>query len=214
MHQEAEKLIGKQGSEVGELRRTFDEYIKNQLQNSTPAAQPEPEEEEVDFFEDPDKAVKKAIETHPEIVQARKAAEEYKRATSISQLKEKHPDMVEILQNPAFVEWAQGTQYRKNLFHRADADYDFGAADELVSEFKDRHAAQQHTAQQTVQAEKAVRQQAVRQASTGSASGTNTGGSKKVYRRADIIKLMKNDPARYDALSDEILKAYAEGRVR
>ena len=36
----------------------------------------------------------------------------------------------------------------------------------------------------------------------------------KVYRRADIIKLMKTDPERYNALSDEILKAYAEGRVK
>jgi len=30
MHQEAEKLIGKQGSEVGELRRVVDDFIKTQ----------------------------------------------------------------------------------------------------------------------------------------------------------------------------------------
>ena len=36
----------------------------------------------------------------------------------------------------------------------------------------------------------------------------------KVYRRADIIKLMKNDPDRYQALADEIMAAYAEGRVK
>jgi len=30
MHQEAEKLIGKQGSEVGELRQVVDDFIKTQ----------------------------------------------------------------------------------------------------------------------------------------------------------------------------------------
>ena len=37
---------------------------------------------------------------------------------------------------------------------------------------------------------------------------------RKVYRRADIIKLMKNDPDRYQAMSEEIMAAYAEGRVK
>jgi hypothetical protein len=39
-------------------------------------------------------------------------------------------------------------------------------------------------------------------------------GSKRVYRRADLIRLKMTDPARYDALSDEIMQAYAEGRVK
>jgi hypothetical protein len=39
---------------------------------------------------------------------------------------------------------------------------------------------------------------------------------KVVVRRyiAGLIKLMKNDPDRYQALSDEIMAAYAEGRVK
>ena len=32
MHQEAEKLLGRQSSEVGELRKTVDSYIKTQLE--------------------------------------------------------------------------------------------------------------------------------------------------------------------------------------
>ena len=38
--------------------------------------------------------------------------------------------------------------------------------------------------------------------------------SKKVYRRSDLIRLKMTDPARYEALSDEIMAAYAEGRVK
>jgi hypothetical protein len=32
--------------------------------------------------------------------------------------------------------------------------------------------------------------------------------------RADLIRLKMQDPNRYDALSDEIMQAYQEGRVR
>jgi len=39
-------------------------------------------------------------------------------------------------------------------------------------------------------------------------------GSKKTYRRADIIDLMVRNPERYAALSDEIMAAYAQGRVK
>lgn len=207
MHQEAERLIGSQGSEVGELRKVVDTFITNQFQNQP---QPEPVEEEVDFFEDPAKAVNRAIETHPEVVQARQAAQEMKRATSVQQLQAKHPDMGTVLQNPSFVEWVKASPVRQELYQRADQGYDLNAADELISNFKERA----QVAQQAVQTETAARQQAVKQASTGSATGANTAGSKRVYRRADIIKLMKTDPDRYEALSPEIMQAYQEGRVR
>ena len=206
MHQEAERLIGSQGSEVGELRKVVDGYIHSQL-NNQPAAEPEPE---IDFFEDPKEAVNRAIETHPEIVQARQATQNMERTASVQQLQAKHPDMAQVLGDPNFMTWVQGSPMRKEMFQRADKQYDFNAADELIGNFKERT----QVAQQVVQTETVARQNAVRAASTGSASGANTSGSKRVYRRADIIKLMKNDPDRYEALNSEIMLAYQEGRVR
>ena len=206
MHQQAEKLIGSQGSEVGELRKVVDGYINSQLSAQN---QPEPEEP-VDFFEDPEKAVNRAIETHPEVVQARQAAQNMQRTASVQQLQAKHPDMAQVLQNPAFSEWVKGSPMRKEMFQRADQGYEIDAADELISQFKERT----QVAHQAVQTETAARQQAVKQASTGSGTGTANAGSKRVYRRTDIIKLMKNDPDRYEALSPERMQAYAEGRVR
>ena len=44
MHQEAEKLLGRQSSEVGELRSVVDNYIQTQLDTTQQATQ-EPEEE-------------------------------------------------------------------------------------------------------------------------------------------------------------------------
>ena len=50
------------------------------------------------------------------------------------------------------------------------------------------------------------------------AVAVDTGGtgesSKRVYRRADLIRLRMSDPERYEALEPEIMKAYADGRVR
>ncbi len=58
MHQEAEKLLGKQSGEVGELRSVVDNYIQTQLDTNKAPEQPE---EDIDFFSDPDKAVERAI---------------------------------------------------------------------------------------------------------------------------------------------------------
>lgn len=206
MHQQAEKLIGSQGSEVGELRKVVDGYIHNQSQpqNQTP------EPESLDFFEDPAKAVSHAIETHPDVVNAKQQAQVMKRTSSLNQLQQKHPDMQQVLQAPAFTEWVQGSPVRMELYQRADQGYDFDAADELVSNFKERTS----VARQAVQNETHARQAAVKQASTGSVSGSGNSGSKRIYRRADIIKLMKTDPDRYEALNPEIMLAYQEGRVK
>lgn len=207
MHQSAEQLIGSQGSEVGELRKVVDNYIQNQTVSSQAPKEPEPE---IDFFEDPKGAVNQAIESHPQVVAAKNEAANMRRTSSLTQLQAKHPDMKDVLNAPAFAEWVKGSPIRLELYERADKGYDFEAADELVSNFKERA----QVAQQAIQTETVARQNAVRQASTGSASGANTSGAKRVYRRTDIIKLMKNDPDRYEALNDEIMAAYREGRVR
>ena len=208
MHQEAEKLLGRQSSEVGELRKVVDSYIQTQLSQQQQA--PQSEDDDYDFFTDPDRAVSRAIENHPKIKEAEQYTQQYKKATALGQLQSKHPDMQTILQDNRFAEWIQGSKIRTQLFVQADQQYDHEAADELFTLWKDRQA----TVKQTAQAEKAGRKAAVQSANTGNARGNPDSQSRKIYRRADIIKLMKTDPDRYQSLSDEIMKAYAEGRVK
>ena len=207
MHQEAEKLLGRQSSEVGELRSVVDSYIQTQL-DTTPATQ-EPEEE-IDFFSDPDKAVERAIKNHPSIKAAEQQTQQYKQQTAQSQLQQRHPDMQEILQDGKFVDWIKGSKIRTQLFAQADTQYDYEAADELFTNWKER----QGVVAQTVANEKASRKEAVKTASTGGAKGSGETATRKIYRRSDIIKLMQTDPDRYLALSPEIERAYAEKRVR
>ena len=118
--------------------------------------------------------------------------------------------MESTLQDPKFAEWIKGSKVRKQLFVQADQGYDYDAAHELFSLWKERTQA----VQQTANAEKAARQSTLKSASTGNARGTAEGSRKKIYRRADLIKLMQTDPDRYMALQPEIMAAYAEKRVK
>jgi hypothetical protein len=213
MHQELEKFSGKQSTEVGELRKVVDDYIQTQLSVQQAPQQQQhtgDEEDDVDFFVDPKTAVSRAIDNHPKIKEAQAYTQQYKQQATLAQLKSSHPEMEQILQDPKFAEWIKGSKVRTQLFVQADQAYDYDAADELFSLWKERN----QVVQQTAQAEKAARKSAVKSANTGNARGTSEGSRKKVYRRADIIKLMRTDPERYQSLSDELLKAYAEGRVR
>jgi len=209
MHQEAEKLLGRQSSEVGELRKVVDDYISTQTQQAPQQQHVEPEDD-IDYFTDPQAAVNRAIENHPKIREAEQYTEQYKKQSSLATLQAKHPDMQTILGDPKFAEWIKASKIRTQLFVAADQQYDADSADELFTLWKERKV----VAQQTAQVEKQARKQTLKAANTGNARGTGEGSRKKVYRRSDIIKLMKTDPERYQALSNEILTAYAEGRVK
>ena len=208
MHQEAEKLLGRQSSEVGELRKVVDTYIQTQLTEDTKEAPQQ--DEEVDWFTDPDKAVDRAIQNHPKIKEAEALTQQYRASTAMAELQRKHPDMQQILQDANFAEWIKASNVRTKLFVAADQQYDSEAADELFSLWKER----QNIVQQTAAVEQQARKQSVKAASTGNATGSSESAPKKIYRRADIINLMRTDPDRYAALQPEIMKAYAEKRVR
>ena len=208
MHQEAERAIGKQGSEVGELRRIVDDFVK--AQTVTKQQQAPEVEEEVDFFTDPDKAIARAIEKHPKVREAEQLSAQMKKAEALANLKSAHPDFTEVVNNGSFAEWVSKSKVRQELFSRADRNYDFDAANELISTWKER----KQVVDQSVAVEKVQRKQAVKSASTGSTKGSGETASKKTYRRADIIELMRTNPDRYQQLSDEIMQAYSEGRVK
>jgi len=207
MHQEAEKLLGRQSSEVGELRKVVDSYIQTQL---TPEQAPKQEDEEIDFFTDPNEAVNRMIQNHPKIKEAEAVTSQYRQSNAMATLKGKHPEMEAILQDTKFAEWIQASPTRTRLFVEADQQYNTDAADELFSNWKER----QNIVQQTAQVEQQARKQSAKAASTGNARGSSESAPKKIYRRADIINLMQKDPDRYAQLAPEILQAYAEKRVR
>ena len=154
MHQEAEKLLGRQSSEVGELRKVVDDYISSQAQQSAPQQTVEPEDD-IDYFTDPQGAVNRAIENHPKIKEAEEYSSQYKKQASMAMLQSKHPDMQEILNDPKFAEWIKASKIRTQLFVAADQQYDADSADELFTLWKERKT----VAQQTANVEKQARKQ-------------------------------------------------------
>ena len=207
MHQDQIKMIGRQAQEVGEVRRLADELIKQNLVSKQ--QQTKQEEPEVDFFENPQKAVQRTVDNHPDILAARQVTLEMKRSQIQQRLAQEHPDFGDIAKDQDFANWVKSSPVRIKIFEQADSGYDFDSANELLSTYKQLRSVKQ---KQTSDDGEVTRKQNLK------AVGVDIGGSgessKKVYRRADLIRLKMQDPNRYDALSDEIMQAYQEGRVR
>jgi len=168
----------------------------------------------LDYFTDPKGAVNRAIDNHPKIREAEEYTARFRKQTSLAELQSKHPDMKEILKDENFKAWIDESNIRKQLFAEADENYNAEAGNELFATWKDLTGRGKELAQQTANLEKQTRKQQIKSANTGSAQGSSERPRKKTYRRTDIIKLMRTDPERYQALAEEILIAYQEGRVK
>jgi hypothetical protein len=136
-----------------------------------------------------------------------------KKMKTAQQLSAKHPDYATIASDMGFQDWVRSSAIRLNLFARADTEFDFDSADELLSTYKElKQIKQQNQQNQTAAVESKAQDQAMR-AATVDVGGAGE-SSRKVYRRADLIKLRMTDPDRYMQMSDEIMAAYSEGRVK
>ena len=208
MHQEAEKMIGRQAQEVHEVRSLADQLLKRQLDVDK---KPEVVENtpEVDFFENPQTAVQRAIENNPAVLEAKAAALELKKMKTAQQLASKHPDFGTIANDAGFQEWVKSSKVRLGLYAKADAEYDFEAADELLSTYKELKQVRSSAAKTAGNTQKAQALKAAAVDTSGSGEST-----KKIYRRADLIRLKMTDPDRYEQLQPEIMAAYSEGRVK
>ena len=215
MHQEAEKLIGKQAQEVGEVRRLADELLKRDL-NQKQAV--EPPKEEVDLasrlYEDPASVINETVEKHPAIAEARQQAQSIKQQQVTQRLNEQFPNFNQITQDPKFFEWVKASPVRTKLFTEAHSGFDYDSAVELVSTWNLLNPSQpQETSSPELVAEsRKGTQESLKAAAVNTGSPAPT--SRKTYRRADLINLRLRDPQRYEAMQDEIMSAYAEGRVK
>jgi hypothetical protein len=211
MHQNAEQLLGKQGQEVGELRKIVDDFIKSQTVQKEEQAHTALEEiDDAAFFENPKETIKQLLDNHPSIKQSQELNVKLKQQEALARLQATHPDFMDIIKDSKFAEWVGKSKVRTKLLQEADSNYDFDSADELLTLWKER----QETVQETVKVEQEQRKQQVKTASTGTSKGSGERPARKIYRRADIIELMRTDPQRYEALMPEIRQAYSEGRVK
>ena len=205
MHQEAEKLLGRQSSEVGDLRKSVDDLLKSKLNEASSTKEVEPE---LDFYEDPKGSVSRAVEGSETVKQMRELLVKQHEQDFLNRLVTKHPTWKETIQGSNFEEWINKSQVRSELLQRAD-NYDFNAADELLSNWKEIKG----VVEKTESLNEKDRKLQVKAASTGG-KGSGESMSRKIYKRSEIVNLMINDPQKYAANVEVFDKAYAEGRVK
>lgn len=214
-YQNLEQELGRKSQEIGELRQLSDSFLKAEISRNEPqtsqATQNSNNETEEDFFEDPSKAVNSLIEKHPKFQEFQKFQAQQQKETSKTQLEQTHPDYVDIVQDAKFQDWVKASKFRTDLFKEADA-YNYDAADELLTHWKERSMIDKTAEVKQEQAE--TRKKALKSSKTESRSSSESLAGKKTYRRADLIRLKATDPNRYADLADEIYSAYAEGRVK
>jgi len=210
-----EKELGRKAQEVGELRKLSDSFLQAEVsrqtnpQNNTPL-ETKDNEEGLDFFDDPNRAVNDLIEKHPRFQEFQKFQNSQAQAGAKAQLEQKHPDFTDVVQDKGFQEWVQDSPIRMQMFQAADS-YNFDAANELLSNWKDRSMISK--TQEVKQQAESNRKDALKAGSTESRSSSGSGAGGKTYRRADLIRLKMEDPTRYESLEDDIFQAYQDGRV-
>ena len=229
MYKEAQTLIGRQGSELGDLRRAADKYISAHLTRAAaPAVLAAPAApkalDDIDFFTDPKGSIERAIAAHPSLKNLEGVAKQYaerelfraKRDAETS-FQASHPDAAEVMADEKFREWIVKSPVRQQMLLRAHKQYDLDAANEVFNTWKELKAART-PATPTTPAKPAAKPvasaAAARVPTGGNATPQAANAGEKIYRRADVIRLMEMDPKRYELMADEITKAYSEGRVR
>jgi len=211
-YQNLEQQYGKQGNELGELRKLADTLIQKNLQESQNNTVQEQEQAltEDDFLANPVDSVRKIVE---ESLQPIKGALNQSQAeNTMSRLQTKHPDIEGIVKDLDFQKWVMESVPRQEMWQRASAG-DFNYADELFTQYKSLNGIQQAQHQEQVRTEKERELQAATAVASGSSQDA-VSQNKPTYKRAQLIRLQLEDPNRYADLQPEIFQAYKEGRVR
>ena len=218
MYRNLEKEYGRKGNEIGELRKLTDEILQLEIQqkrnNSERVTSKEEELSDDDWFSSPKEATDKYLQKSSlakEVEQLKEQLSSKDREQAHSAFVEKHPDYIDLAQEGDFQEFVKASKYRIQLAKQAD-QYDYEAANELFDLYKSIR--QPKGADVSENSNKAEKQSQARKQATLEGTGNRNKGTKKVYRRADLIKMKMQDPERYNTMQDEIMRAYQEGRVK
>lgn len=220
IYQDSQSTIGRMANDLGTQRKLTDRLLdlkrdEDLQRNGAPA---KVQVSGTELLDNPTEAIDRIVAARlAEQEQATRARiERLEGQTAATQFASRHPDWQQIANDQSFHQFVQASPYRARVAHAA-ASGDWGAAEELVSEFKDRKQAL-GVREKT---EKEVKEQSNLEAanrasleSAGSAPVKKSSG--KIWRRVELLKLQMTDPETYydEATQAVILQAYKEGRVK
>lgn len=227
MYRNLESAYGRMANDLGTQRKLTDRLLDLKRADDLNRNQPEPVKvDRAKLLEDPTAELDRFIA-------AREASRETETAQRLTNMEQglaqkdfmtKHPDAHDVGKDPAFVQWISASPFRQRMAAQA-YNGDWGVADELMSDFKAARPAspsvEQQQQQNTQEKQQAASQQGLEGARNASLESTTTGTDStgkagKVYRRVDLMELRLKNPETYHdpAFQDEILRAYAQGRVK
>ena len=204
MHRNLETAYGRHNNELGELRQLTDQILKQQLGETKAAEQTVLDSDTL--LENPSDAINGAVAANPKLVAIEAKLEARERADNLSAFNRAHPNAKDTVNDPRFLAWVEASPTRIRLLQQANTSYDYELAGEILSTYASLNPAEAAAAKVT------ETKAALSNAKPGAGSGGKS--KRKIFKRADIMRLRAEDPDRYERLQPEILKAYDEDRVK
>lgn len=206
-----EKEHGRKANEVGELRKLTDDILRKQV-DVAPIQETVPDIHDVgfeDFIDDPASAVNRALDGNPRLKALEEAISTDRQQKTHTQLLQRHQDADQLVQTPEFSKWVSESPTRARMFQEAHVNYDVAMASDLLDMYKTTRSlsTEDAIAERNARASEALSRATVEKGGAGGAS------KKPRYKRAELIRLKIEQPARYAAMADEIRQAYADKRV-
>ena len=184
------KQLGQQANEIGELRNTIQQYIEKQDQDFLAES----------FDIDQLSAIEKTVEKKLKPIQDKLSQSDA--AIARDRLSAKHPDWESVVNSPKFQAWVAEDPIVRSAYETAVINQDLDTGIALIDQFKGQNQKPSQDVLQTALS------------SSRGTSGDVAAPDQGMMSRAEIRHLKMTDPAKYRAMSKEILKAYAENRVR
>lgn len=227
MHVNLEKVLHRQGTEVGQLRKLVDTQSQL-LAASTRAGAVQPGQGTTvepttrapitaeALLSRPDESLNQAVASNPSVTQNAQRLNQLEMNLARKDFEDKYSTYKEDVQKPEFQEWVLKSQTRSKLLVDLDRNYNFGSGKELWelwSEHTEAKDAADRAREQKVNAATTIR---------GSSSEVSQGTKPTLSRaklaelqiraeRGDQVALARwNDPQ----FQNEYQTAYAEGRVK
>lgn len=216
---ELEKELGRVRNDVGDYRSLTDRLLQLEEKRTRDleGAGASPESMDIDpadFLTNPRESLTKWYEqqkkSDPEYRSLQDRLNRVESHYKTEVVRSKHADADELAQDPDFIAFVQAHPVRLQLAQAAVQQGNVDALDYLLTEYKERKGSRPEPKQASEAS--AARRVATERASSGSPAGARTGGD-KVYSRRKLIQLKITNPDEYAAMQDQILLAYAQGRV-
>lgn len=218
MHRNLESELGRARNEIGQVRRLADELLGiNRAQAVRTEAANQPQRKPLtpdDLLSNPEQAVTAVVKAEADQRDAAQAdrLSRLEAELLMARFERKHPEYRTTMEDPKFVEWVQKSSLRGRLAQAA-ASGDYNSADELFTLYSEAQAVTQSTQKSSTDQARSAGLARPGGSQTATA-GTSQSANKQVWSRAKLMEMRLNNPEEFERLQPEILRAYAEKRVK